>query len=167
MKQLEKDDASCTLADLVSIPHVLKTESRAEVLDDAETFAASTSSEQVMASPRIQSSSSEKQEEAEVENKPNRVPLSGRDASKIGTGHRGESSLSVDAAGAKGKRSFALKSLGQLGEDRGPLNFAVYGISLPEILHKSCQEAQAKDSGLPRNDAKCQRSIAVECRLWG
>lgn len=55
MKQLEKDDASCTLADLVSIPHVLKTESRAEVLDDAETFAASTSSEQVMASPRIQS----------------------------------------------------------------------------------------------------------------
>ncbi|CAK9008252.1 Ras-related protein ORAB-1 [Durusdinium trenchii] len=70
MKQLEKDDASCTLADLVSIPHVLKTESRAEVLDDAETFAASTSSEQVMASPRIQSSSSEKQEEAEVENKP-------------------------------------------------------------------------------------------------
>ena len=55
LTQLEKDDASCTLAELVSIPKALKIDLHvAEVgPDDAETFADSTSSEQVMPSPNL------------------------------------------------------------------------------------------------------------------
>ncbi|CAK9035986.1 unnamed protein product [Durusdinium trenchii] len=180
MKQLEKDDASCTLADLVSIPHVLKTESRAEVLDDAETFAASTSSEQVMASPRIQSSSSEKQEEAEVENKPKCEAEKGSKKKKAKSKQKERKSASGKKESAKRADSWSSKwpsfaehwegVSGLLeGQWRGPKG-ETYQMSFEEPSDDDVTGCCTRDSGRDR-DRMSQRTFSIcyeydTCLLW-